>query len=169
MSDVCVHLVCTCLKKNGTVVWESFLVFVSNVFEVNSLRNRHKTNTCIITVSILNVIDAILYLIKDSHTYVKQFSSLYHHIRTWLWVRVCWVSSAFRTPFSEVWKWPPLSCQPGKRWRMTSNVWFLPLCSLETLRCWDRTKADRGFSLEHPHSLSDYWLSQKPNPGLALG
>ncbi len=43
------------------------------------------------------------------------------------------------------------------------------LCSLETLRCSDRTEASRGFTLEHPHSVSDYWLSQEPNPGLALG
>lgn len=29
--------------KNDTMVWESFLVFVSKVFEVNSLHTRIKT------------------------------------------------------------------------------------------------------------------------------
>lgn len=45
----------TCLKKIGTVVWESSLAFVSKVSEVNSLENTHKrsTCTCIVKISLL--------------------------------------------------------------------------------------------------------------------
>lgn len=45
---VCIHVVPTCLKKIGTTVWESSLVFVSKVSEVNSLENRHKMTTCVV-------------------------------------------------------------------------------------------------------------------------
>lgn len=78
MSDgvhVCLHPVHTCLKKNGTMVWESFLVFVSNVSEVNSLRNKHlHYQTKHVITRTQKVTMVVLYLIKDSiHTHVKDF------------------------------------------------------------------------------------------------
>lgn len=46
---------------------------------------------------------------------------------------------------------------------MKDDKRFLSLCSLETLRCWDRTEADTEFSVH------TYDLITGSNPGLALG
>lgn len=98
---------------------------------------------------------------------MESFQAL-HHDSTWLWVRVCWVSSPFSTTVTDVCKWPSLSCQPGKRWKMTAMFHSsLSLCSQQTPRC--RSYASMGFNLKHSRSVSDYWLSQQPNLGLALG
>lgn len=39
--DVLMGMIHACLKKTGTTAWVSFLVFVSKVFEVNSLNQKN--------------------------------------------------------------------------------------------------------------------------------
>ncbi len=64
------HMVHTCPKKIGITVWESSLVFVSKVSEVNSLKNRHKTSILLLEHT-LKVIDKNVAFNSGLHPHIR--------------------------------------------------------------------------------------------------